>query len=185
MADPVGGHPPGATRTVALALGSNLGSREEFLAQARTRLEARLGPFTGVSRVYETEPVGPPGQGRYLNQVILLRSGAHPDALIETARGIEAELGRTRDVPWGPRTIDVDLLLCDGETWETPVATVPHPGLPGRAFVLAPLAELLPEWVHPRTGATVSEMLAACDVTGVRRWTGERANGPAAGPGAG
>jgi 2-amino-4-hydroxy-6-hydroxymethyldihydropteridine diphosphokinase len=185
MADPMNGQHPGATRTVALALGSNLGSREEFLAQARNRLEARLGPFTSVSRIYETEPVGPPGQGRYLNQVVLLRSGAHPDALIETVQGIEAELGRTRDVPWGPRTIDVDLLLCDGEIWETGLATVPHPGLPGRAFVLAPLAELLPGWVHPRTGATVTEMLAACDATGVRGWDGARATGPAAGPGAG
>jgi 2-amino-4-hydroxy-6-hydroxymethyldihydropteridine diphosphokinase len=185
MADPVSGLHPGATRAVALALGSNLGSREEFLAQARNRLEARLGPLTGVSRVYETEPVGPPGQGRYLNQVVLLRSSAHPDALIETIRAIEAELGRTRGVPWGPRTIDVDLLLCNGEIWETELATVPHPGLPGRAFVLAPLAELLPGWRHPRTGATVTEMLAGCDTTGVGCWDGARATGPAAGPGAG
>jgi 2-amino-4-hydroxy-6-hydroxymethyldihydropteridine diphosphokinase len=185
MADPMSGHLPGATRTVALALGSNLWSREEFLAQARKRLEARLGPLTGVSRIYETEPVGPPGQGRYLNQVVLLRSGAHPDALIETLLAIEVELGRTRRERWGPRTIDVDLLLCDGEVWETDSATVPHPGLPERAFVLAPLADLLPGWRHPRIGATVSDMLAACDATGVRCWNGTRATEPAAGPGAG
>jgi len=181
MTGPVWGEHPGAGRTVALALGSNLGSREEFLAQARNRLEARLGPLTGVSRIYETEPVGPPGQGRYLNQVVLLRTGAHPDALVATVQGIEAELGRTREVRWGPRTIDIDLLLCDGEVWETELATVPHPGLPERAFVLVPLAELLPAWRHPRTGVTVTEMLAACDATGVGRWPG----GPAAGPGAG
>lgn len=172
MADPVGGHQPGVARTVALALGSNLGSREEFLAQARQRLEVRLGPLTGISRVYETEPVGPPGQDRYLNQVVLLRTDIHPDALVMTAQGIETELGRTREVPWGPRTIDIDLLLCDGEVWETGLVTVPHPGLSDRAFVLAPLAELLPGWRHPRTGATVNAMLAACDATGVRCWSG-------------
>jgi 2-amino-4-hydroxy-6-hydroxymethyldihydropteridine diphosphokinase len=174
-----------AIRTVALALGSNLGSREEFLAQARDRLEGRLGWMTGQSRIYETDPVGPPGQGRYLNQVVLIRSGAHPDALMETIREIEVELGRAREVRWGPRTIDVDVLLCDGELWETDRATVPHPELPVRAFVLAPLAELLPEWRHPRSGASVAEMLAQCDSTGVGLWKPGNTTGPAPGPGAG
>jgi 2-amino-4-hydroxy-6-hydroxymethyldihydropteridine diphosphokinase len=153
-------------RVVALALGSNLGCREEFLAEARKRLEARFGPMAAVSRVYETDPVGPPGQGRYLNQVVLVRSGMHPEALLEAIAQIETELGRTRETRWGPRTIDIDILLCDGETWETERVTVPHPELAVRAFVLAPLAELLPEWCHPRSGASVAEMLARCDLGG-------------------
>jgi 2-amino-4-hydroxy-6-hydroxymethyldihydropteridine diphosphokinase len=157
-------------RTVALALGSNLGSREEFLAEARQRLEARVAPLEAVSRIYETEPVGPPGQGRYLNQVVLLRTAAHPEALLETILEIEVELGRTRSVRWGPRTIDIDILLCGGEIWETGRVTVPHPEMPARAFVLVPLAELLPGWRDPRTGTTVTGMLALCDSAGVRLW---------------
>jgi 2-amino-4-hydroxy-6-hydroxymethyldihydropteridine diphosphokinase len=185
MAHQASGPEFAAIRTVALALGSNLGTREEVLAQTRKRLEGRLGPMIGLSQIYETDPVGPPGQGRYLNQVVLIRSGAHPDALIETIHEIEVELGRAREVRWGPRTIDVDILLCNGEVWDTDRAAVPHPELPVRAFVLAPLAELLPEWRHPRSGASVVEMLAQCDSTGVRRWKPGNATGTAPGPGAG
>jgi len=172
---------PRGERQVALALGSNLFLREEFLAQARKWLEAKLGPLDAVSGIYETDPVGPPGQGRYLNQVVVLHSRQHPEAMLEVIRGIETELGRTREVRWGPRTIDIDILLCGDEVWSTPRLTVPHPELPARAFVLVPLAELLPEWRHPGSGASVAEMLAACGREGVRRWVGTGDVAPAPG----
>jgi 2-amino-4-hydroxy-6-hydroxymethyldihydropteridine diphosphokinase len=73
---------------------------------------------------------------------------------------------------WGPRTIDIDLLLCDGEIWATERARVPHPELAGRPFVLVPLAELMPGWRDPRSGANVAEMLARCGRAGVRHWDG-------------
>ena len=101
---------------------------------------------------------------------------------------IETDFGRRRSVDGernAPRTLDLDLLLFGDSVSDDPALTLPHPRLQHRAFVLAPLADLLPGWRHPRIGATVSEMLAACDATGVGRWNGARAAGSAAGPGAG
>ncbi|MBM3317285.1 MAG: 2-amino-4-hydroxy-6-hydroxymethyldihydropteridine diphosphokinase [Candidatus Eisenbacteria bacterium] len=166
------------TRPVALALGSNQGARARALAAARREIARRLGEPVAVSRLYETDPLGgPPGQGRYLNQVVLLESAAPPEALLAAALAVEAGLGRARGERWGPRTIDIDLLLCGGEEREGAALSLPHPRLHERAFVLAPLAEVLPEWRHPRLGRTARDLLAACDRRGVRVWNGGRSPG--------
>jgi 2-amino-4-hydroxy-6-hydroxymethyldihydropteridine diphosphokinase len=163
-------------RRVALALGSNLGDRAGHLAAARREITARLGEPAALSRIYETEPVGgPAGQGRYLNQVVVLESGATPEALLGAALAVEQALGRRRAQRWGPRNIDVDLLLCGEERRVSAGLALPHPRLHERAFVLVPLAEVLPGWRHPEFGKTAREMAAGCDRSGVRLYAGDEA----------
>jgi 2-amino-4-hydroxy-6-hydroxymethyldihydropteridine diphosphokinase len=154
----------------ALALGSNLGDRGGYLAGARAAIEARFACRLRASRIYETEPVGPPGQPRYLNQAVLLRAPADPETMLAALLEIEERLGRCRAAPWGPRTIDIDLLLWGDRVHRGPRAIVPHPRLHDRPFVLVPLAELLPDWRHPVRNTAVREMLAACGRRGVRAW---------------
>ena len=127
-----------------LALGSNLGDREAELRRA-------VGAMTEVvaaSAVYETDPVGgPEGQGPYLNMVVQLETKRSPQQLLETCRSLEAVAGRVRDVHWGPRTLDVDVIWIDGVTVTDDDLEVPHPRFRERPFVLAPLAEIAPDIV--------------------------------------
>ncbi|MCL6091998.1 MAG: 2-amino-4-hydroxy-6-hydroxymethyldihydropteridine diphosphokinase [Actinobacteria bacterium] len=127
-----------------LALGSNLGDRWENL-----RLGVSLVPdVTAVSAVYETEPVGgPAGQGPYLNMVAELSTFCSPEELLAAARAAEAHAGRQRAQRWGPRTLDVDVLLYGDRELSAPELQVPHPRMWERGFVLAPLADLAPELV--------------------------------------
>ncbi len=163
--------PQPSRRVIAIGLGSNMGSRAGMLALARQALEETLGPIERASRIYETEPVGGlPGQGRYLNQVVLLRSAEEPARLLRMLQAIERRLGRVRRQRWGPREIDLDLLLADRLVVHTRVLDLPHPRLSERAFVLVPLFEVLPEWVHPETGESVGDMLQRCGSEGVELW---------------
>ncbi len=155
---------------VALALGSNLGDRVAHLAAARRRIAARWGPLLGCSAVYETEPQGPPGQGPYLNQVVTFSFAGESEELLRGALAIEAGLGRRRAERWGPRTIDVDLLLHGDRVRSGPELELPHPRLHERAFVLVPLAEVLPGWRHPRLGAAARDLAARAERAGVRPW---------------
>lgn len=135
-----------------LGLGSNLGDRHAHLARA---VEG-LPDVVAVSQLYETEPVGgPPGQGPYLNAVVELDTDLGPRRLLEVARRLEDGAGRERGVRWGPRTLDVDVLLVDDLVVEDEDLVVPHPRMWQRRFVVAPLAELAPELVPPgaREGA--------------------------------
>jgi 2-amino-4-hydroxy-6-hydroxymethyldihydropteridine diphosphokinase len=154
----------------AFALGSNLGNRAAYLAAARERIAAQWGPLHGCSAVYETDPVGPPGQGPYLNQVVVIAFAGAPAELLRGAGAIEEALGRRRAERWGPRTIDVDLLLQGERLLSEPGLELPHPRLHERAFVLVPLAQVLPEWRHPRLGNTARELAAGTDRAGVRPW---------------
>lgn len=149
---------PGRLR-VHLGLGSNLGERWATLARAVESLRA-AGEEVAVSPVYETAPVGgPEGQGPYLNAVARLRFTGSPEEVLDLAQALEAAAGRTRDVRWGPRTLDVDVLLLEAErvgdgvlvplSVRTDDLVVPHPRLAERAFVLAPLEDLSPELVEP------------------------------------
>lgn len=160
-------------QTIAIALGSNLGDRSRQLARARERLAERIGPLQRISQTYETEPVGPAGQPRYLNQVVSLESASDAEDLLAILLDIERELGRKSRERWGPREIDLDLLLCGQEIRTTHRLELPHPRLHERAFVLVPLSEVLPDWRHPRLGLTVTEMLARVDRRGVTRWKGD------------
>jgi 2-amino-4-hydroxy-6-hydroxymethyldihydropteridine diphosphokinase len=127
-----------------LGLGSNLGDRAGHLRRA----VERLPDVVAVSPVYETEPVGgPAGQGPYLNLVVELDTELTPHRLLEHARALEQAAGRVRAERWGPRPLDVDVLLVGSDTVEEPDLVVPHPRMWERRFVLAPLADLAPELV--------------------------------------
>ncbi len=153
------------TRSVYIALGSNLpsssGDRLATLAAAVERLAAVPGvAVAALSWAYETDPI-PPGQPTYLNAAAELTTSLAPQALLEAAQSVERSLGRNRmqETRWGPRTIDIDLLL-DGESLiESPGLTVPHPRLSERAFVLVPLAEIAALVHDPRTGISVRSLL--------------------------
>jgi 2-amino-4-hydroxy-6-hydroxymethyldihydropteridine diphosphokinase len=118
-----------------LALGSNLGDRAAYLAQARNAI-ARLPRTTvvGMTEVEETEPFGPPGQGKYLNQMIAIETELQPQELLAAVQDIEREAGRTRDERWGPRTLDIDIVKFERQSVSNESITVPHPGLPERDF---------------------------------------------------
>jgi 2-amino-4-hydroxy-6-hydroxymethyldihydropteridine diphosphokinase len=135
-----------------VGLGSNLGDRHAHLARA---VEGLPG-VVAVSQLYETEPVGgPPGQGPYLNLVVELDTELGPRALLEVARQLEEDAGRRRGVRFGPRTLDVDVLLVGDLVVDDEDLIVPHPRMWERRFVVDPLAELAPELVPPeaREGA--------------------------------
>jgi 2-amino-4-hydroxy-6-hydroxymethyldihydropteridine diphosphokinase len=155
---------------VFIALGSNLGDREEALARGREGLEARGFRLAVASAVYETEPVGGPAQGWFLNQVIGGETALTPEALLAACLEVEQEQGRVRVVRDGPRTLDADLLLYGDEVREGPGLTLPHPRMQERRFVLVPLAEVAPGARHPRLGLTARELLERCpDRARVRR----------------
>jgi 2-amino-4-hydroxy-6-hydroxymethyldihydropteridine diphosphokinase len=131
-----------------LGLGSNLGDRLAHLQAAVDGLAATAGVrVVALSRVYETAPVGGPAQGDYLNAVVAVDTALDARALLGVAQTLEHHEGRVRGVRWGPRTLDVDVLLAGEERVAEPDLVVPHPRLAERAFVLVPLADVAPEWV--------------------------------------
>lgn len=140
-----------------LSLGSNLGDR---LGRLREALE-RLGRLDGVrlervSAVYETEPVGVKDQPPFLNLAARIETTLEPLQLLDAAKRIEREMGRRPGPRWGPRPVDIDILLHGAAVMETPRLTLPHPAMLGRAFVLVPLAEIAPDLVLP-DGRTAGE----------------------------
>jgi 2-amino-4-hydroxy-6-hydroxymethyldihydropteridine diphosphokinase len=144
-----------------VAVGSNLGDRWANLARAARHLRAAPGvAVLRASRVWDTAPVGPP-QPRYLNAVLEVETTRTPVSLHRALREAEEAAGRLREVRWGPRTLDLDLLLWGDRTVRAPGLSVPHPEMARRRFVLAPLAELCPDRVVPGTGSTVARLLAS------------------------
>jgi 2-amino-4-hydroxy-6-hydroxymethyldihydropteridine diphosphokinase len=156
-----------------VGIGSNLGDRAGYLLLAvRGMLDAGLD-VTRLSSIYETAPVDNVDQPAFLNMVAELRGPTLPSSeqLLARLLRIEYGLGRTRDIPGGPRTIDLDLLIFRDERVSTEFLTLPHPRLHLRRFVLVPLNELVPDLTHPRLGKTVRELLQATpDKSAVVRW---------------
>jgi 2-amino-4-hydroxy-6-hydroxymethyldihydropteridine diphosphokinase len=141
-----------------LGLGSNLGDREQFLREAIDSIDDRVD----VSSVYETDPVGgPSGQGAFLNLVVALETQKSPRELLELCRRLERAAGRVREEHWGPRTLDVDVLLVGNLVVDEPDLVVPHPLWRERAFVVEPLREV--------ADAALVESLPTVDPSGVRR----------------
>jgi 2-amino-4-hydroxy-6-hydroxymethyldihydropteridine diphosphokinase len=140
-----------------------------MLRRARALLAALPGTtLTAESGLYVTAPVGGPEQDDYFNQVVELSTALSPYELLAAIQGIEAELGRVREIRWGPRTIDVDILWYHGFSSAEACLEVPHPRMEQRRFVLEPLAELAPDLVLP-SGRTVTEALAGVQDQNVRR----------------
>ncbi|HSQ37225.1 MAG TPA: 2-amino-4-hydroxy-6-hydroxymethyldihydropteridine diphosphokinase [Acidimicrobiia bacterium] len=142
----------------ALGLGSNLGDRRAHLAAAVRRLRD-AGPIVAVSSLYETAPVGGPAQGPFLNAAVVVDTALAPRALFELCQAAEQEAGRRRRVRWGPRSLDVDLLLYEGTLVDERGLRVPHPRLDVRRFALEPLVEAWPEAALP-DGTTAASLLA-------------------------
>jgi 2-amino-4-hydroxy-6-hydroxymethyldihydropteridine diphosphokinase len=168
MADP----PSWSSETpCAIALGSNLGDSLKTLEAALQHLAQTPGiTLLRVSPWYKTRPLGP-AQPDYLNGCALLGVTLSPQALLTTLLAIEDQFGRVREERWGPRTLDLDLLLYGDLVLQTPDLIIPHPRLAERAFVLVPLADIAPDLSDPRSGLTISSLLDQVDKTGVELLT--------------
>lgn len=146
-------------RGVYLGLGSNLGDREANLAAARKALDEGGAHILAASQVRETAPFGVPDQPHFLNQAVEVDWSEGPFELLELAKAIERRLGRTPSYRWGPRLIDVDILIFGDIVLDTPELSIPHQGLGQRRFVLEPLDEVAPELFDPRTQVRISDLL--------------------------
>ena len=136
-----------------VGLGSNLGDRRAFLTAAVRDLPNKVA----VSGVYKTAPIGGPAQGPFLNLVVEIRTSVGPYDLLAICQQLEASAGRARTERWGPRTLDIDVLLYGEFELDDTELTIPHPRMNERAFVLYPLAELAPELLPSRWRETVSD----------------------------
>jgi len=143
-----------------LGLGSNLGDRQAHI-QAALEALAEAGLAVGAaSPLYESEPWGLADQPRFLNAACAIETVLSPLALLDLLQAIEREMGREPGVRYGPRPIDLDILLYGGRCLQTPRLVVPHPAMLQRAFVLVPLADIAPDARHPCSGLTIAEHLA-------------------------
>ena len=143
---------------IYLALGSNLGDRESNIARALDMLEPMVH-VEAVSPLYETEPVGGPPQPRYLNGACRVTTTLEPHPLLDYVKVIEERIGRRPGVRWGPRPIDVDIVLYGDRVVSESDLTIPHPRMLERTFVLQPLVDLDPDLVHPVTGERLADVL--------------------------
>ncbi len=157
------------TEIAYLGLGSNLGDRLDSLQRAVDLLGDEAGiTLTRCSRVWETDPVGGPPQPDFLNVVVRAQVDLLPLDLLAACQRVEAALGRVREVRWGPRTVDIDVLLIADRAIDEPELVVPHPRLHERAFVLMPLLELEPDPVLPDGTRLVDVRLGPDAAGGVR-----------------
>jgi 2-amino-4-hydroxy-6-hydroxymethyldihydropteridine diphosphokinase len=147
-----------------VGLGANQGEPRQLLQEAITRLGATEEiELVKASSFYRTPPLGPPDQPWYVNAVIQVRTRLEPEELLRVLHRLEEDLGRVRRERWGPRLIDLDLLLYNGVILSGPDLSLPHPEMHRRFFVLAPLAEIAPQAWHPAFKETASELLAKLD----------------------
>jgi 2-amino-4-hydroxy-6-hydroxymethyldihydropteridine diphosphokinase len=157
-----------APRHVYLGLGSNLGDRDAYLRAALIAL-APYVQVTRVSSVYATAPLHVTDQPEFHNLAAEGETRLAPDALLRAAKEIERQLGRTAGPRYGPRVIDIDVLLYEDMVLRTPDLIIPHPRLAERAFVLVPLAEIAPELQHPELCLPIATLAGRVSLSGVRR----------------
>lgn len=151
-----------------ISLGSNLGDRFQYLQNALDSINKVTGTQVhSVSPVFETDPVGGPEQGQYLNAVAVVKTVLSPEQFLAATQKIELEQNRERNERWGPRTLDIDLLAMDSEVRSTPELELPHPRAHERAFVLLPWSLLDPDFVIPGK-ASVGQLLEGLEVKGIR-----------------
>ncbi|WP_044340600.1 2-amino-4-hydroxy-6-hydroxymethyldihydropteridine diphosphokinase [Rossellomorea aquimaris] len=158
--------------TAYISLGSNMGDRECYLEKAINIIGSHGKiEVTKRSSLYETDPVGFTEQGKFLNMVIEIRTSLSPETLLHQCLQVEIDLGREREFKWGPRIIDLDILLYEHEKIESENLLIPHPRMQERAFVLIPLLEVAPYVEHPSFNAPFAEFLDEIpDKEGVRLW---------------
>jgi len=148
--------------TAYLLTGSNLGDRASSLQKANALIVQSCGKIISYSSLYETAPWGLLEQPAFLNQAIAVETSLEPEELMQALLEIEAAMGRIRDARYGPRIIDLDILLYDQVIMEQPILRLPHPALPQRRFALTPLAEIAPALIHPVLQKNIQELLAEC-----------------------
>ncbi|SFW74331.1 2-amino-4-hydroxy-6-hydroxymethyldihydropteridine diphosphokinase [Chitinophaga sancti] len=148
-----------------LLIGGNLGNRTENLQQAVMQIDKRAGKVEKKSGLYETAAWGHVQQPDYLNQALQISTALEAEELLETVLDIERQLGRVRQQKWGARIIDIDIIFFNDAVIDLPDLRVPHPQMANRQFVLVPLAEISPDWIHPILHKDVSALLAACTDT--------------------
>lgn len=153
------------TGGVFLLLGSNLGDRSQVLAAAREAIARQAGSITRQSAIYETEPWGITDQPAFLNQVLEISTPLLPEDVLRIILNIEHDLGRVRYERWGARVIDIDMLYFGPITLDSARLTLPHPRIQDRRFVLAPLTEIAPDFIHPILKKTSSQLLEECPDT--------------------
>lgn len=145
-----------------ILLGSNRGRRKDFLSKAKKQIALHCGSIVKESSVYQTAAWGNTKQQDFLNQIIIIKTNQLPDELMKNLLHIEKELGRTRTIKFGPRTIDLDILFCDDLIYHSKTVTLPHPAIQDRRFVLVPLVELSPRKIHPVYQKTAAQLLKQC-----------------------
>ena len=143
---------------VFLQLGSNLGDRELSLQDAIVAIEERIGGVIERSKVYESTPWRVEGQENYLNQILKVETELQAHDVLSVILDVEKNLGRIRIEKWGERLIDIDIIFFNNEIIETPELCIPHKHMQERNFVLAPLNEIAPDFIHPKYNKTVSEL---------------------------
>ena len=153
---------------VFIALGTNLGNRQANLQAARAAIEPQAA-IHRCSAVYETPPWGYADQPEFLNQVLEVRTDLAPLPLLDALKTIEKHMGRLETFRFGPRLIDLDILFYGQRVLDTERLALPHPRLAERAFVLVPLCEIAPDFIHPVSGKTVAALLDSIETAGVKR----------------
>ncbi|MFC5626951.1 2-amino-4-hydroxy-6-hydroxymethyldihydropteridine diphosphokinase [Algoriphagus winogradskyi] len=148
-------------KKAVLILGGNKGDRNALLTSA-VKAVSELGEVTAKSKVYETEAWGGVAKGPFLNQIVEIETTYSPFEILNFIQKIEIVLGRKRDEHWGDRTMDIDIIYFGGQVIEAVELEIPHPYLSERKFVLIPLAEILPDFIHPITGKSSLQMLKEC-----------------------
>jgi 2-amino-4-hydroxy-6-hydroxymethyldihydropteridine diphosphokinase len=151
--------------TAYLLIGGNLGDRAAYLALAVQHISALCGFVTSTSSIYETAAWGNTNQPAFYNQAIKLDTALSPEALLQALLAIELDMGRVREEKYGPRTIDLDILMINNIVVDTPMLTIPHPQLHNRRFALLPLNEIAPALHHPVLDKTIHELLLNCPDT--------------------
>jgi 2-amino-4-hydroxy-6-hydroxymethyldihydropteridine diphosphokinase len=148
---------------IYLIIGGNIGNRIVNLEQCRFELEKSVGKLLATSSIYETAAWGKEDEMPYLNQVLEIETQMNPAALMQTCIDIELRLGRTRNQKWEARVIDIDILFYHQEIIELPNLSIPHPHLHKRKFVLIPMHELAPDFIHPIFHRNIHDLLTDCE----------------------
>jgi 2-amino-4-hydroxy-6-hydroxymethyldihydropteridine diphosphokinase len=156
---------------VYLGLGSNIGNRQDYINQAIGKLSQKV-IVKRESNIYESEPWGESDQDLFLNMCIEIETNLEPNELYELILKIETELNKQKTTKYGPRTIDIDILIYSPTARDHSPLIIPHPRLTQRNFVLSPLSEIAPDLIHPVDNKTISELQSICnDKSKVKIWT--------------
>jgi len=147
---------------VAVGLGGNMGNRLAYIGKAQMLLSQQVGRMIKCSSLYETAAWGNTDQPHFLNQAVILKTPFTPKMLLHKCLDIEKQLGRRREIKWGPRSIDIDILLYNDIVNTTETLQIPHPHMQDRRFVLQPLTEIAPQYLHPVFKTTLSTLLNRC-----------------------